>query len=131
MLVFLQGSGSLRSSSSKRPGLTPGAGGGDEVGAGLAGSPFPGRRGPGGQQHRLCRPQGPCPFASSPDPPGNGGKGRAKGEGMGVCKAVPVSARSAVPLPSLARGRQRTVLRGAVFSETAGDVVCVKLALPC
>lgn len=34
--------------------------------------------------------------------------------------------------PPPAPGRDcSALLRGAVFSETAGDVVCVKLALPC
>lgn len=46
-------------------------------------------------------------------------------------QAVPGSVLPRPGSPSLRQGLQRMVLRGAVFSETAGDVVCVKLALPC
>lgn len=81
------------------PGVTPGAAGGGEVGTQLAGSPSPGRRGPGRQQYQPCQPQAaaPCPLPKS--------LGSWKGgEGMGfVCWCPSVPPPHIPPWPGCAR----------------------------
>lgn len=112
-----------------------------EVGSQLPGSPSPGRRGPDRQQDSAL--PATSSLAPSPNPWGAGSEGRAKGEGMGfVCWCPSITPPHIPPCPGCARvhpsaplparwGQLCSLLRGAVFSETVGDVVCVKLALPC
>lgn len=159
-MVFLQGSGSPCSSSSKRPGLTPAAGRGGRGGHWADGDPVPGREATwwaAASAPLATRSLSPCP---PPQIPGElEVRAEQKKKGWVLVSRCPTLSYPAslfptplpsfppcfppspgfapgllpcaVPLPSLAWGWQCTVLRGAVFSETAGDVVCVKLALPC
>lgn len=98
------------------------------------GETLPGQEGTWGQQ--LCPSQGPCPLASCPGPwvPAVRAELKEKRDGL---ELVPVAAHPLSPSPASPPAAPRAVLlqrwlhHGAVFAETVGDGVCVKLALLC